>query len=127
MAHDYMIAGSDQGKMNTIAEFRVPAENLALSATLAALDVDFEAERVTAYGIDRVLALLWATGSPETLAALDGTLEEDSSVESVELVASLDDERPYRIQWVKDVRFVVHILSRRTQRYSASSISLDDG
>lgn len=52
-------------KTNTIAEFRVPAENFALSATLAALDVSFETEHLTAYDTDRVLPLLWATGDPE--------------------------------------------------------------
>jgi predicted DNA binding protein len=96
--------------VNTIAEFRVPAENFALSATLAALDVSFEAERVTAYDTDRVLPLLWATGSREDLGALGDRLRADPSVEAVELVAGLEDEQLYRMEWVRDVRFVVHIL-----------------
>jgi predicted DNA binding protein len=96
--------------MNTIAEFHVPAENFALSATLATLDVNFEAERVTAYDTDRVLPLLWATGGPEDLDALGEELGADPSVENAELVTSLDDEELYRMEWVRDVRFVVHIL-----------------
>lgn len=96
--------------MNAIAEFRVPAENFALAATLAASDVNFEAERVTAYDTDRVIPLLWATGSPEDIGVLDRKLDEDPSVENAELVTDLDGERLYRMEWVKDVRFVVHIL-----------------
>ena len=96
--------------MNTIAEFRVPTANFALATTLAEVDMSFEAERVTAYDTDRVMPLLWATGRPEDLTALNDRLDADPSVENVEPVTALDDERLYRMEWVKDVRFVVHML-----------------
>jgi predicted DNA binding protein len=96
--------------MDTIAEFDVPAENFALARTLGAADVSFDAERVTAHDTDRVVPLLWATGERAVLDELEGTLREDPSVESVEVLTELDDERLLRMEWVKGVRFVVHML-----------------
>ncbi|PSP73735.1 DNA-binding protein [Halobacteriales archaeon QS_3_64_16] len=96
--------------MDTIAEFDVPAEKFALARTLEALNVSFDAERVTAHDIDWVIPLLWAAGERAVLDELEATLRKDPSVESVAVLTELDDERLLRIEWVKDVRFVIHML-----------------
>lgn len=96
--------------MNTIAEFRLPAENFALHETLSTTDIDFEAERVTAHDSHRVLPLLWAAGPPEDLDGVEAALRDDPSVEDVELVTELDNEQLYQMKWVKNIRFIVHIL-----------------
>jgi hypothetical protein len=96
--------------MNTIAEFHVPAENFALSATLATLDVNFEAEGSPPTIPIGSFRSCGPPGGPEDLDALGEELGADPSVENAELVTSLDDEELYRMEWVRDVRFVVHIL-----------------
>lgn len=95
--------------MDTIAELRLPADDFALQDTLtAAPTVMFEAERITAHDSDRVLPLLWAAG--DDLDAVEIALCDDPSVENVELLTDLDNEQLYRMEWVKNTRFVVHML-----------------
>ena len=113
--------------MNAIAEFRVPAENFALAATLAASDVNLEAERVTAYDTDRAIPLLWATGSPEDIGVLDRKLDEDPSVENAELVTDLDGERLYRTEWIKESASSSTYSSRRTRRFSVRRVRGSSG
>ena len=97
--------------MNTLAEFRVPAENFALYETLSETGVSFEAERITAHDSDRVIPLLWAAGELDKQDELETALRSDTSTKDVELVTDLDEERLYKMEWVKDVRFVVHMLT----------------
>lgn len=97
--------------MNTLAEFRVPAENFALYETLSATGVSFEAERITAHDSDRVIPLLWAAGETSEQDELEAALHSDPSTKDIELVTDLEEERLYKMEWVKDVRFVVHMLT----------------
>lgn len=96
--------------MDTIAEFDVPAEHFALARTLETVAVSFDAERVTAHDTDRMIPLLWAAGDRAALDELEAILEEDPSVDSVAVLTELDDERLLRVEWVKDVRFVIDML-----------------
>lgn len=105
-----MSAGGLLFIMNTIAEFRIPAENFALHDTLLTTNVTFEAERVTAHMSNRVLPLVWAAGPPEDLDGVESALRDDPSVKNIELVTDLDNEQLYQMEWVKNIRFIVHML-----------------
>lgn len=95
--------------MDTIAELRLSADDFALKQTLeAAPSTRFETERVAAHDTEHVLPLVWATS--DDLDLLEELLQEDSTVENVELLTSLDDEQLYRMKWVKNVHFIVHML-----------------
>lgn len=97
--------------MSTIAEFSVPAEEFPLGRTLADLPIDIEVERV-ADDSDHVIPYIWFSGSdPDALTQLDDCLETDPSVDGVELLADLGDERLYRMDWVEDATLVLYMLT----------------
>lgn len=98
--------------MSTIAEFSVPAEKFPLGDALATLPVDADVERVAAYGSDHVMPYVWFSGpDADALSGLDDGLDADPSVEAVELLTDLGDERLYRMDWVEDVALVVYVLT----------------
>lgn len=98
--------------MSTIAELTIPASEFALQATIDATDdLDIETERVVASNPDHVLPYVWFVGETSTLESVDDLLADDDSVESFELVAELDSERLYRVDWVDDVTLVVRLLT----------------
>lgn len=95
--------------MDTIAELRLSADDFALKQTLeTAPSTRFETERVTAHDTEHVLPLVWATSDDPDL--LEELLQKDSAIKNVELLTSLDDEQLYRMEWVKNIRFIVHML-----------------
>lgn len=99
--------------MSTIAEIRFPAEEFALAETLATVpDVEFETVRVVAHETDRVLPLVWAQ-TDETFESLEGALADDPSVENLSRLATLPEERLYRMDWVADIKTIIHILLER--------------
>jgi predicted DNA binding protein len=96
--------------MSTIAEVSLPAAEFALYETLETVpDVQFEIERVVAHESERVMPFVWATGEVER-ERLDEALSADPSVESVTELATFDEEWLYRMEWVADIRIVLHVL-----------------
>ncbi len=96
--------------MSTIAELSIPAPEFALAVTLDALPhVKFEVERVVAHEGDRIMPFVWATGETDR-ESLDETLSADPSIESFSELATFDDEWLYRMEWVEDIRIVLHVL-----------------
>ena len=95
--------------MSTIAEIQLPAEEFALSDTLSTVPhLEFETVRVVAHETDRVLPLIWAqTDEADTL---NDTLADDPTVENVQLLADLADERLYRMDWIANITVVIHAL-----------------
>ncbi|WP_101297767.1 helix-turn-helix domain-containing protein [Halegenticoccus soli] len=97
--------------MGTIVAVRIPADQFALSETLAAVpDVAFEVERVVAHEDDRVMPFVWALGDETRLGELDDALRADPSVASVEPLADLDGERLYAMEWVDRIRLALRVL-----------------
>ncbi|SIR06319.1 hypothetical protein SAMN05421858_1291 [Haladaptatus litoreus] len=95
--------------MSTIAEMELPAQEFALRKTLEHVpDAEFDIVRVAAHDNDRVLPYLWATA--DDFDKLDEALRDDPSVEEVTLLEDLGDERLYRMNWVEQIRVVIHIL-----------------
>ncbi|MFC4246323.1 helix-turn-helix domain-containing protein [Natribaculum luteum] len=97
---------------STIAELAIPTEEFALRRTLESVSgIDVEVERVVAHEQDRVMPYVWFSDGESDLADLDEVLEADPSVEDMELLTDLDDERLYRMSWVEDVAVIVHVLT----------------
>ena len=93
----------------TIAELELPADEFALWETLRSLEeVEFEIERVVAHDPERVMPYVWVSGAND--ADLDAALEVDSSVDALEVLADLEDERLYRMEWVDRIETLVRIL-----------------
>ena len=96
--------------MSTVAELSIPAPEFALAATLDEFPhVKFEIERVVAHETERVMPFVWATGETDR-ESLDEALSADPSVENFTELAAFDDEWLYRMEWVEDIRIVLHIL-----------------
>lgn len=84
--------------MSTIVEFSIPADEFALYETLERRPgLTFEIDRVVAYNTTQVVPFVRAThGEFEGLTEI---LEDDTSVEEVEMLGETDDERFYRLVW----------------------------
>lgn len=85
-----------------IATFRLELDALALAETFErhpALEI--EAERVAAHDTDWTMPCLWAANAD--FEALDGTLANDPTVDSIVETARFDDETYYQIDWSDDV------------------------
>lgn len=97
--------------MTTIAQVRVPVDEFALSETLPQTpDVSVEVNRLVAYSTPHVMPFLWAIG--DSLDEFEDALRSDQTVESVECLTRLDDERYYRMNWTESVDLLTHILTR---------------
>lgn len=95
--------------MSTIAEIEIPAEEFALWGTLERVpDVEFDVLRVAAHDDDHVLPYLWA--KTEQFEDLNAALDEDPSIDGFELLEDLGEERLYQMNWIDQIRVVVHII-----------------
>ncbi len=95
--------------MSTITEVEFPASEFALRDTLAAVPgLELDVLRVAAHGEDRVLPHMWARA--DSFDALDDALREDSSVDGFDVLDDLGEERLYRMNWVGQIRVIVHVL-----------------
>lgn len=101
--------------MSTIAEVTLPANEFALSQTLETIpELEIEVERVVAYDPEHVMPYIWFRSDASEFERLDDALHDDTSVQDVELLTDLDDERLYRMHWVEDVTVVVHALTEES-------------
>ena len=88
--------------MATIAEF-------TLRETLDRRpDLVFEVERVVAHETAHVIPFVWASGGD--LDGLTQILDDDPSVDDIELLSDTDDERLYRLSWANDARIIGHMV-----------------
>ncbi|WP_458209000.1 helix-turn-helix domain-containing protein [Haladaptatus sp. NG-SE-30] len=95
--------------MSTIAEVELPAQEFALRTTLEQVpDAEFDVVRVAAHDTGNVLPYIWAYA--DDFDAMDDALADDPSVEDITLLEDLGDERLYRMQWIEQIRVVVHVL-----------------
>jgi predicted DNA binding protein len=93
----------------TVAKLELPSDEFALRSTLETVEgIEFEIERVVAYETDRVMPLVWVTRAD--LDAVDDALENDPSVEDLELLSDLSDERLYQMKWVEQIDTLIEIL-----------------
>ncbi|GAA0663181.1 helix-turn-helix domain-containing protein [Natronoarchaeum mannanilyticum] len=96
--------------MSTIAEICIPTDEFVLRETLDAVpDAEFEVMRVAAHGTDDVIPFLTAHAPDQD--DLERALTDDGSVENVTRLADSDDEWLYQMEWVEDIRFILHVLT----------------
>ena len=97
--------------MATIAEINIPADEFALHETLTAIpSIEFEIQSIAARKSDRVIPFLWATTENADQATLTEALSDDRTVENVIELAAFDDEWFYQMEWIENVRIVLHVL-----------------
>lgn len=96
--------------MATIAEFTIPANEFALAETLERRpDLTVNIDRVVAHNTTQVTPFVRVTqGEVEGLTEI---LENDSSVEEVELFGETDDERFYRLVWNETAQFIGYMIN----------------
>lgn len=94
--------------VGTVVEVEIPADEFALWETLTEHeDLEFEIERVVAHENDRVMPFVWVSGGIEDTESI---LESDTSVETLTLLADLEDEQLYQMEWTDRIQTLVHIL-----------------
>lgn len=106
----------------TVAEVEIPAEEFALYETFTAIDdVAFEVERVVAHEDDRVMPFVWVSTDDVDGETLEEVLVNDPSVTGLELLADLDGEWLYRMEWVSQTETLVRILVEENGTILAAS------
>jgi predicted DNA binding protein len=95
-----------------IADFTIPIGDFALAETLQhRSDMEFEIDRVAAHDTNRVVPFVRATrGDFEDLTQI---LEDDPSVEEVELLAETGDEQFYRLVWVERAEIIGYMVAEQ--------------
>lgn len=95
--------------MSTIAEVEIPVAETVLRESLStASDVTLEVVRVAAHNRDQLVPYIRTSG--DDIDALDEALAEDPSVDNVQVLDDLGEERLYRMDWVDDVPILVNVL-----------------
>ena len=96
--------------MSTIVEAQVPAAQFALSETLTSVpDAEFRMVRLVAHGGDSVMPFLWAQSDDN--AEIADALNDDASVENVDVLAKFEDECLVHVDWRARIRVLVSIIS----------------
>ena len=92
--------------MGTIVEAIVPAGEFALRETTEAFeDITFRLERVIAQDPDRIMPFMWVSGADQD--RFEAVLDEDSSVQSFELVTDLGNKWLYGMNWIDRIETLV--------------------
>ena len=95
--------------MSTIANIGLPADEFALYESLVAVpDLELDVERVVAHDDERVMPFIWV--SSDRMDDVARAFENDPSIENVELLSDLGEERLYRMDWTAQIAVVVQIL-----------------
>ena len=96
--------------MPTIVSGTVPADEFALDYSLETLpELMFEIERIVSTGDRAVMPLLWIRGASRE--AVEGTLEDDPTVDNVTLVGDFDEEWLFQMEWIGHVDLIVQMLT----------------
>ena len=96
--------------MPTIVRGTVPADELALNHTLAALpDVEVECARIVKSGDDVVMPLLWIRNAGQD--EVDEALAADPTIQDVTCLSAFEDEYLYRMQWIDHIELLLNMLT----------------
>ena len=95
--------------MTTITRATIPADQFALHDTLKSVSgAEFDIVRLVADRQDRVMPFLWATADdPDELTE---ALKADPSTENVEVLADIDGEYLFRLEWTTHIRVILHVI-----------------
>lgn len=95
--------------MTTMVEAALPADEFVLNETLDHHPTaEFEVLRIVANGMDQVMPFGWVTG--DDIDDIIASMEDDHSVEAVEVLSHLDDECLLRMRWMAHIRVILYIL-----------------
>lgn len=97
--------------MGVVVEAEIPADEFALWETGTAVEgLAFEIERIVAHDPERVMPFIWVSGEDADGERVQGALEGDPSTANVRLVAELDGEWLYQMDWIDSIQTLVQIL-----------------
>lgn len=96
--------------MATIAEFTIPAHEFVLADTLERRpDLTVNIDRVVAHSTTQIVPFVRVTqGEVDGLTKI---LENDSSIEEIELFGETDDERFYRLVWNETAQVIGYMIN----------------
>ncbi|MFC6764653.1 bacterio-opsin activator domain-containing protein [Natrinema soli] len=95
----------------TVVEVELNADDFALHHTLSQTEgIEFEIERVAAHDEDRVMPFVWVSGGDIDRDEFEAVLTDDPSIDQRELLADVDDEWLYRMDWISEIETLVRIL-----------------
>lgn len=98
--------------MATIAEFSIPASEFALQETLERRpNMVFEVDRVVANATDSVVP--YATATQGDFEGLTSLLENDETVEEVELLADTNVKRLYQMIWTMEAQILGYMVGEQ--------------
>jgi predicted DNA binding protein len=101
----------DLAMSGTVVEVEIPIDEFALRQTLSDLpSIDFEIERAVAHDADRVMPFIWVQGDEIAREEFETVVHDDPSLEQFELIADLDEEWLYRMEWIAEIQTLIHIL-----------------
>jgi predicted DNA binding protein len=101
----------DLDMSGTVVEVEIPIDEFALRQTLSDLpSIDFEIERAVAHDADRVMPFIWVQGDEIAREEFETVVHDDPSLEQFELIADLDEEWLYRMEWIAEIQTLIHIL-----------------
>jgi predicted DNA binding protein len=96
--------------MATIVRATIPADEFALHHSISSVPgLEFEIERVVNTGGQSVMPLLWVRGIEDERAS--EAFDEDPTISQAELVATFDEERLYRMEWVDHVELLLQMIT----------------
>lgn len=96
--------------MATIAEFTIPACEFALAETLERRpDITINIDRVVAHNTTQAAPFIRVMQGD--IDGLTGILEDDPTVEEVELFGETDDERFYRLVWNETAQIIGYMVN----------------
>lgn len=96
--------------MVTIVRGSVPADEFALNHSLTSIpDLVVEVERIVETGDEAVMPLLWVRGGERS--EIEAAFDDDPTVDEVELVAAVEDEYMYKMQWVDHIDLILQMLT----------------
>lgn len=108
--------------MATILELRLPMEQFALAHTFSSVsDLYVRIERFAAQKSDSMMPFVWV--NTDDFEAFEDAVADDPSVDGFRLLAEPDGERFYRMNWVADVEFVIHLLLEHDGAITTASTS----
>lgn len=110
--------------MATIFEFEVPTEEFALHDTLAQLPaVNIEIERVVADDPDRLTPYVWVRA--DDFDALEAAFDDDPTVDRLETLSEMNEERSYQMTWSGSIEQIVPLLTHHEGTITHASGSAD--
>ncbi|WP_336365220.1 helix-turn-helix domain-containing protein [Halalkalicoccus salilacus] len=96
--------------MATIAEFSFPTAEFALEETLDTHpEAHIEIERVVADNSDHITPYIWV--GTDDFNAFEAALEDDPTVEEVDMFSDTGEERSYQMTWTGPIDFIVQVLT----------------